>query len=119
MPPEYVLSPISTHLPAFIGNNKEEKKAAKETWWKENETMQEALEQSALKVFDEQKARSFIMSGKCFNPFPHTKSAVEIVFLMMKITESLKLVNTKWKLKQLKGPTSILISYIFDSIIFQ
>lgn len=63
LPPAYVLSSISTHLPDFISRDKDKQKVAKSQWWKECEDMQNALEITAKKVFDEETARKYIMSG--------------------------------------------------------
>ena len=63
MPPSYILSSISTHLPDFVGTDKDKKKAAMSQWWTESEAMQAAIGNSASKLFGEEKARKYIMSG--------------------------------------------------------
>lgn len=64
VPASYILSSISTNLPDFISNDKDKKKIAREQWWTESEAMQEAMGISASKLFSEEKARKFIMSGQ-------------------------------------------------------
>lgn len=67
IPPAYALASISSHIPNFVSTNRDEQKAAKAQWWEECETMQNALEATARKVFDAQTARKYIMSGTdCF-----------------------------------------------------
>ena len=66
VPPMYVLLSISHHLPDFTSDDKDKKKAAKETWWKESDDVQEALIQAAQKVFDVEKTRQMTVSGILF-----------------------------------------------------
>ena len=65
VPASYILSSISTHLPDFVGNDKDKKKAAMAQWWTESESMQAAIGESASKLFGDEKARKYIMSGQC------------------------------------------------------
>ena len=58
------MSSISTKIPDFVSTDQEKKKAAKSQWWSESEKMQAALETVAAKVFDADKARKYIRSGK-------------------------------------------------------
>ena len=63
VPPAYTLSPISSRLPDFISSDREKKKQAKQSWWDESDKMQYVLGVTATKVFDEERARKYIMSG--------------------------------------------------------
>lgn len=63
VPAVYILSSISTHIPDFLSEDNDKKKAAKNQWWEESQQMQEGLEETAMKVFDVEKARKYIMSG--------------------------------------------------------
>lgn len=61
-PPEYVVFPISHHIPDFLSNVKEKKDAAKKQWYVESETIQATLEEVAQQVFDAKTARKYIRS---------------------------------------------------------
>ena len=63
VPTSYILSSISTHLPDFICNDNDKRKSARTQWWEESEDMQKALDVTASRVFGEDKARKYIMSG--------------------------------------------------------
>ncbi|KAH3785950.1 hypothetical protein DPMN_164046 [Dreissena polymorpha] len=63
VPPAYILASISTHLPDFISMDRDRQKVGKEQWWKESEQMQHALESAATRVFDQETARKYIISG--------------------------------------------------------
>ncbi|KAH3895797.1 hypothetical protein DPMN_019963 [Dreissena polymorpha] len=62
VPPAYILTSISTHIPEYISKDKGMQKGAKEQWTKESEQMQDALESAATRVFDQEKARKYIIS---------------------------------------------------------
>lgn len=64
VPPVYVLSSISKHLPDFVSQDKEACKAAKSQWWEESDTMQEALGHAAKLALEENEARKYVISGK-------------------------------------------------------
>jgi histidinol phosphatase-like PHP family hydrolase len=54
---------VSTHIPDFLSEDEEKKKIAKNKWWEESQIMQEALSETAKKVFDKETARKYIQSG--------------------------------------------------------
>ncbi|XP_053376600.1 NACHT domain- and WD repeat-containing protein 1-like [Mercenaria mercenaria] len=62
VPPAYILSSVSTHIPDFLSNDKDKQKVAKDQWWEESQEMQEALLETVKKAFDKNKARKYIMS---------------------------------------------------------
>ena len=66
VPPVYVAASISSVLPGYLSSDKETKTAAKNIWWAESEKIQAVLEDVAAKIFDEQTARKYIRSSKCF-----------------------------------------------------
>ncbi|XP_033761972.1 NACHT domain- and WD repeat-containing protein 1-like isoform X2 [Pecten maximus] len=62
VPPMYLLSPISKHLPDFLSSDKDASKEAKTKWWQESDTMQEALESSAEQALGVEAAKKYIIS---------------------------------------------------------
>ncbi|KAK3590255.1 hypothetical protein CHS0354_041333 [Potamilus streckersoni] len=62
VPPVYILDAISIHLPDFLSKDEERRKVAKNTWWKESELMQRALEETSMKIFEDATARKYVMS---------------------------------------------------------
>lgn len=64
VPPRYLLSPISKHLPDFISHDKDLSKAAKARWWEDSDAMQEALESSAERALGADESKKYIISGK-------------------------------------------------------
>ncbi|XP_069110617.1 NACHT and WD repeat domain-containing protein 2-like isoform X2 [Argopecten irradians] len=62
VPPMYLLSPISKHLPDFISSNKDASKEAKTKWWQESDIMQAALESSAEQALGVEAAKKYIIS---------------------------------------------------------
>jgi hypothetical protein len=63
VPPAYILLSVSTHIPDFLSEDEGKKKVAKNKWWEESQIMQEALSETAKKVFDKETARQYIQSG--------------------------------------------------------
>ncbi|XP_060067084.1 NACHT and WD repeat domain-containing protein 2-like [Ylistrum balloti] len=62
VPPMYLLSPISKHLPDFLSSDKDASKEAKTKWWQESDIMQAALESSAEQALGPEAAKKFIIS---------------------------------------------------------
>ncbi|XP_033747679.1 NACHT domain- and WD repeat-containing protein 1-like [Pecten maximus] len=64
VPPVYVLSSISKHLPDSISRDKDvsKKLKAKQIWWDESDTMQEALKSAAEQALGEEEAKKYVIS---------------------------------------------------------
>ncbi|XP_021375216.1 NACHT and WD repeat domain-containing protein 2-like isoform X2 [Mizuhopecten yessoensis] len=62
VPPMYLLSPISKHIPDFLSSDKDASRDAKSKWWQESDVMQEALESSAEQALGAEAAKKHIIS---------------------------------------------------------
>ncbi|VDI78486.1 Hypothetical predicted protein, partial [Mytilus galloprovincialis] len=63
VPPQYILQPISSHLPEFIvKQNKEKQNVAKDQWWKESDMMFDSLVTGAEKALTKEEAYTFKIS---------------------------------------------------------
>ena len=67
VPPVYVLQRISTLLPDFVSNNKEDRNKAKADWWTDSDKMQDLLAAAAEKCLGPEKSRNYLVSGKKTN----------------------------------------------------
>jgi hypothetical protein len=65
VPSQFVLLPISSHLPDFISKDRKKQKAAGDLWWDKRNAMQDAMYTAAKAVLEDPEIiRKYTMAGR-------------------------------------------------------